>query len=84
VSAPKRTPALALLADHIATDRVRWYHWRKPWAYDTASGHRVTKQLRRLLDADPRLADAPNGEPNSWVLVALTEAGREWAGGEPS
>jgi hypothetical protein len=76
---PYPTPTRLRLADSIAAGHVRYFHWHKPWACDTATDGNVSARVTELVRAG--LAMIPNlGEhnPPNHTTVELTVAGRAW------
>lgn len=77
----KRTDKRQQLAEDIESDRVRWYHWVKPWACNVARGHRaVTAEVEAFRANGFAEIEPLDPAASSYSSVRLTEAGRQWAG----
>jgi hypothetical protein len=72
---PYPTPTRLRLADAIAANQVKHYHWVKPWSCDIVRDANVTARVAELVAAG--LAEIPDhGEPES--MVRLTPGGMAW------
>lgn len=65
------------LADAIAANQVKHYHWINPWTCDTARDAAVTSRVAELVAAGLAvIPDPPDELPES--LVRLTPEGMAW------
>jgi len=74
---PYPTPTRLRLADAIAANQVKHYHWINPWTCDTARDAAVTSRVAELVRAGlAEIPDPSDDLPES--LVQLTPDGMAW------
>jgi hypothetical protein len=73
---PYPTPTRLRLADAIAANEVKHYHWLSPWSCDIVRDRNVSARVDELVAAG--LAEIPPDDGDGWAYVELTDEGRAW------